>query len=344
MIRELQKDEEMWGLFTRKEEYTSDAQDLYERFPFYATKYREILEPRVSQYLIRHGLSPEYPDNRPFAVCLTHDIDDVYQAAYLKCFQAVIALKNRQFGEGVRKAAWMRSKCIPWWNFREIMALEEEYSAHSTFYFLAQDRGHLDYTYTIEDLEHEIGTIVDQGWEVGLHGGHTAYNNLDTLIGERKRLEAIVKRRVVGYRSHYLRFRVPDTWRYLSEAGFVYDTTLGYPECAGFRNGMCHPFRPFDLQNQREIDIWELPLVAMDRTFDVYMKLGPDCTWRMLRQLIDATERSRGVVTILWHNTSWSSEQLFLYRKILDYCSKKQAWLASCSEVIEWWQKNVSMK
>ena len=52
--------------------------DQYGRYPYYLSKYRNILEPEVSKFLIESGLNIEYPDDKNFAVCLTHDIDVVY--------------------------------------------------------------------------------------------------------------------------------------------------------------------------------------------------------------------------------------------------------------------------
>lgn len=60
---------------------------------------------------------------------------------------------------------------------------------------------------------------------------------LKILKKKKRRLEEVLGKKVVGYRNHYLRFRVPDTWELLSKAGFKYDTTFGYSDCAGFRNG-----------------------------------------------------------------------------------------------------------
>jgi len=33
----------------------------------------------------------------------------------------------------------------------------------------------------VEDLENELRNIEDNDWEVGLHGGHEAYNTLNSL-------------------------------------------------------------------------------------------------------------------------------------------------------------------
>jgi len=78
----LRKDPEIWDLFTRKEEYTNPQRDQYDRFPYFASKNRDIFEPLTSQYLNEHGYSVEYPNDAPFAVCLTHDVDVVYQSLF----------------------------------------------------------------------------------------------------------------------------------------------------------------------------------------------------------------------------------------------------------------------
>jgi len=261
----------------------------------------------------------------PFAVCLTHDIDAVYRSAVSKGYAALAALKNGDLAGALASARQLRSKRLPFCNFREIMALEEEYGARSSFYFLALAPGDQDYSYDIRDFEEEIGMIADAGWEVGLHGGHRAYCDPEALMVEKQRLESVLGRPVIGYRNHYLRFRVPETWEHLSRTGFSYDATFGYADCVGFRNGMCHPFRPYNLQTGHEIDILEIPLAVMDGTLDQYMRLDAGRAWEIVRHLIDATERCHGVFTLLWHNTYMVGERLKFYEKILRYCGGKGA-------------------
>jgi len=133
---------------------------------------REPFRPRASQYLIEQGYHPEYPDGQPFAVCLTHDIDGVYRSVLSKGYATLTSLKNGDLARALANARQVRSKKVPLCNFKEIMAIEEEYGARSSFYFLALAPGNQDYTYDVRVLEEEIGMIADAGWEVGLHGGH----------------------------------------------------------------------------------------------------------------------------------------------------------------------------
>jgi len=58
----LQRDPEIWDLFTRKEEYTSSLRHTNNRFPYYASHYRTIFEPKASEFLMENGYQVEYPD------------------------------------------------------------------------------------------------------------------------------------------------------------------------------------------------------------------------------------------------------------------------------------------
>jgi peptidoglycan/xylan/chitin deacetylase (PgdA/CDA1 family) len=336
----LQKNPDVWALFTRREEYQSIMRDKYNRFSYHASKYREIFTPKSSEYLIKNGFHAEYPDNKPFAVCLTHDIDDLYTAKRVKVLEALGYLRNTQFSSCIDSFSQMRSKKLPLWNFSDIVKLEDRYDAKSSFYFMVQDRGDLDYNYDINDCESVIGGLLDKGYEVGLHGGHKAYNDLGEIKEKKKRLEKVLNKKVTGYRNHYLRFNVPETWSLLSDAGFLYDTTLGYNDCAGFRNGMCHPFKPFDLKTNKPIEILEIPLIIMDRTLKVNMNLDNARAWEISKMLIDTVEKYEGVLTVLWHNNDLVGEQRKFYEKILKYCAEKNAWMTSGDVIAKWWMKN----
>ncbi|MDN7023715.1 hypothetical protein FGU65_02185 [Methanoculleus sp. FWC-SCC1] len=340
MLELLRQDTDIWDIFTRKEEYDSGFRDGFGRFPHYLSSSGSPFEPSVSEYLHDRGYRIEYPDGHPFAVCLTHDIDTVYQPSIAKAYTALRSLKSGDLPGGLAGILQLRSRKLPLCNFRDIMALEEQYGATSSFYFLALAPGDEDYAYDVRELEAEVGAIADAGWEVGLHGGHRAYCDLQQLQAEKKRLEAVLNRSVVGYRNHFLRFQVPKTWRCLAEAGFAYDTTFGYADCVGFRNGMCHPFRPYDRTAGREIEIVEIPLAVMDVTLDIYMRLDARRAWEITRRIIDAAERCRGVATILWHNTSLGDGQRRFYEKILKYSAEKGAWMTGGAEIARVWRNH----
>ncbi len=347
MIEILKTKEELWDLFTKKEEYNLTFSDKYDRFPYYLSNQRDVFDPKVSRFLIENGLCPEYPDGKKFAVCLTHDIDVIYPERPYQIVGAAKAFSKGKLMDAMKISfSRINKKWNPYWNFREIMKLEAKYNAKSTFYFMTLNPGEKDFNYKIEDLETELSFISDYGYEVGLHGGHESYKNLEDIKKKKHMLEKVLGKQVVGYRNHYLRFKVPDTWELLSKAGFKYDTTFGYPDCAGFRNGVCHPFKPFNRNTEEQIDILEIPLIIMDRSLlRDYMRLDIKKACELIKRLVDKVEQYNGVVTVLWHNnTLIGEENLKNYERFLKYVSSKKAWITSGEEICNWWSTNVEKK
>jgi len=339
----LENNSEIWDLFTKKEEYFPDKLDKHNRFTYSNSKYKNVLEPEASKFMIRDGLEVEFPDNKKFAVCLTHDIDDIYPPFKHMVLSSAYCLKNLNIKELKDQVAWnfKGKKYSPYINFDNIMELEAEYNAKSSFYFMTAENDPNRFRYDIEDLGSELGNIIDNGWEVGLHGGYYSYNSLENIIKEKMSLEKTLGQKIIGYRNHYLRFKVPDTWELLTRSGFKYDTSFGYSDMVGFRNGMCHPFKPYDLKTNKEIDILEIPLVVMDGTlFDITSSF--EDAWNYVKRLIDTVEDYNGVITFLWHNHAFASsfrkEWAKLYEKILKYCYEKNAWMTSTEEIYKWWE------
>lgn len=336
----LKSNKEIWDLFTKKEEYFPKQLDEHNRFSYAVSSYKSILEPQVSKFLVENGFRVEYPEGKKFAVCLTHDVDDIYPPITHTLLSSLYSLRALDFNQLSKQLLWKfnNKRQSPYFNFRQIMEIESQFNAKSTFFFLATERDLRRFRYNIEDLKDELKVIVDSGWGVGLHVGYYSFDNLASLVAEKNRLEKVLGRRVIGCRNHYLRLRVPDTWELLAQAGFKYDTTLGYSDSIGFRNGMCHPFRPLNLNTNREINITEIPLAVMDATLTGCTK--PAQALNQIKGLINRVEEYNGVLTILWHNDVFScpfkERWAKLYESILKHCYKKKAWLTSAEEVYRW--------
>lgn len=339
----LVKNKALWDLFTFQGERVQNDAHRHIRGPALPPP---CLDPFISDYLVANGLPVDYPEGNAFAVCLTHDVDDIYPPLHHTALSALYSAGRLDPGELVGHLFW-KARGIdhsPYMNFKPIMDLEEAYGARSSFYFLATDRDVRRFRYRVEDLEGRIGEIVDRGFDVGLHGGYYSYDDPAAIVGEKRRLEKVLNKKVVGYRNHYLRFKVPETWAHLVEAGFRYDATIGNNRVIGFKNGLCHPFKPFDARVGRTLDIVELPLVLADFTL-LTGNLPAGRVWEIARTLIDRVERSHGVVTVLWHNdvfgAGFRKDWGRLYEKILDYCRVKKAWMASGKDLSEWVRRAV---
>jgi hypothetical protein len=337
MYARLKAEKNLWELYTKKEEYNPPFLDIHQRCSYYFSRNSNIFSPTISEFLLKHGLTVHYPQGKQFAVCLTHDIDKVFSHWKARMSTSLKYAVKHKFGTSFHTLF----EVPPFLKLDEIMDLEKKYGAISSFYFLVADKDiSPDERYNPDDIQEEIRNIVQRGWEVGLHGGYYAYNDIDTLTKEKERLERVIGKKVIGYRNHFLRFKTPDTWDLLQKAGFSYDSTYGYADCVGFRNALCHPFKPFNLNTTQFIDLLEIPLIIMDSTLFQYMKLDVHHAWTITKQLIDTVEKHRGVITVLWHNTSMIGEKLDFYKKILAYCQEKNAWFASGEQIRKWWKEN----
>jgi peptidoglycan/xylan/chitin deacetylase (PgdA/CDA1 family) len=223
-------------------------------------------------------------------------------------------------------------------NFKQIMKIEEEFDAKSTFFFLVS-REDFGEGSELNKLVDEINFIIDNYWEIGLHSGYFSYDDPHKMASEKKLLEKVSGYKVRGVRNHALRFSIPKTWEILSQL-FEYDSTFGYADHVGFRNGMCHPFKPCT-PDGKIIDIWEIPLTVMDTTFIKYMDADAREAFEWVKLLTRKVEKVKGVITLLWHNTTFDElvygEYARMYRGLLRYFKARGAWLTNCGELYDYW-------
>ena len=124
----------------------------------------------------------------------------------------------------------------------------------------------------------------------------------------------------------------------LDRAGFSYDTTVGYRDTIGYRTGTTQVYRPFGVKN-----LMELPLHIMDTAlfYPAYLNLKDDEAERVVRALLNGTERVGGVLTINWHDRSIAPERLWgdFYLNMLCELKSRGAWLANAARTVAWFRK-----
>jgi peptidoglycan/xylan/chitin deacetylase (PgdA/CDA1 family) len=346
---ELKKNQQIWDLFTKKEEYHPKKLDKYGRPTFKTSNQKNILLPQVSEYLIKIGFQPEYQDGKKFAIFLSHDIDDI-NISGKQVFRSFIPYPFHKHKLGFKKfvSAYFK-KQKPYINFKEIIQIEKKYNATSSFFFLATEKDIFGDKYKLDDIHNEISCIPENECEIGLHTGFYSFDDINQIKQEKEKLEDAARTKVSGVRNHLFRFAIPQSWKLLSQAGFEYDSSFGYSDMIGFRNGICYPFKPYNLIENKKIDIIEIPPCVTDITMFSYMKIDACIAWKYIKNLIDTVERLSGVLTILWHNWTFSypvsysglfgKEWTKLYEKILEYGYKKNAWLTNGKNISDFISK-----
>jgi peptidoglycan/xylan/chitin deacetylase (PgdA/CDA1 family) len=330
---------DLFQIYVAQEEYCWSFRDRHGRFLARHSK-RRVYECEVSEWLFNRGLLDiEWPRGACFAVALTHDIDCSRMEKSYALRSVMKALRLGRFSDANRRFAGIFIKSFdPFINFKRIMDIEAQFGAKSTFFFLINKKD-LAGGNDLDELIDEMNFIVDNGWEIGLHTGYFSYDNPFKISNEKKILENALGFSIKGVRNHFLRFSVPRTWEVLSQF-FKYDSTYGYADHVGFRNGMCHPFKPCTLDG-KVINIWEIPLTIMDTTLLKYMDADAREALEWIKLLIKKVKRVRGIITLLWHNITLD-ELIYgnyakLYKALLRYFETQGAWLTSCGELYNYW-------
>jgi peptidoglycan/xylan/chitin deacetylase (PgdA/CDA1 family) len=289
--------------------------DAHGRFPAESASL-DLLDPPLERLRRELGIEPPRWFGARFAVALTHDVDVPWRwsgaravrgtAARLK--SALIARRSRAAAREARAlTALPRHKLRrtdPNWSFEQVMTLEREHGARSTFFLLAGHNHPADgpSPETYERLRPRlVETLREGGAEVGLHGTYTAADDPGRLEQEKKELERLAGP-VEGHRYHYLRVDPGRNLAPLARAGFTYDSSLGYPGAVGFRAGIAQPYRPWDFDAERPLDLVEIPLAFMDATFDQrYLDLPAKKAEAHLMRLVEWAARNGGGFAVLWH-------------------------------------------
>jgi hypothetical protein len=190
-------------------------------------------------------------------------------------------------------------------------------------------------------LRNVLRDLRGKGWEIGLHAGLDSFCSGRRLAEQKRNLEEEVGCSLSSVRQHFLRFRNDVTWRAQERAGFISDSSYGFNERVGFRANFCLPFQPYSVKEEREIDLWEVPLVIQDNAVFARGGCGKgshDDVMEILREV----RKQGGVCTLLWHsNTVWSRGYpgwLEAYEKILRWSLEEGAFVGSVEELISWWR------
>ncbi len=325
--------------------------------------YRPVVD---ENYLSRGGLKPVWPEGKPFAVCLTHDVDYVSlyslrQSARFRtqqCFYGDSLTKKVRglmgWGRDVVRALRHANRWDPLHCYERWLEAEAVVGAYSTFFFWPGWRSvgkhhSSDCTYELTDqvafdgqkcsVAEMIREINCRGWEIGLHPSWYSFNDAEEMKRQKAALEMVLGHDVVTVRQHFLHYDVRVTPRIQTEAGFQYDSTLGFNNNVGFRFGTCYPWRLYDIQNEKELTLIEVPLIVEDVALLNQAKgmgLDEDIALLYIEQITEEVKKVGGILTLLWHpNHIIRSEWWNLYLKVLKYLEDRNAWFGSVQNVAE---------
>jgi peptidoglycan/xylan/chitin deacetylase (PgdA/CDA1 family) len=197
-----------------------------------------------------------------------------------------------------------------YYNIPEIMEIEEKFGVKSTFFFRTMyENG------DFEDYEDDIKSLVDGGWEVGLHCDPSSVDDIEKLRKEKEKLEGLTKTKLEGNRVHYLKFtkKLP---KMLKDLGFSYDSSVRTSKDKIDKSDM--GFQNFE-------GLIEFPVTLMDAYLFTYMKLEEKQIIPTFKQTIDyARKNDSKVITVIWHDNVLKMIGGRKYKDIVEFLTSQK--------------------
>jgi len=321
----------------------------------YQTAYLDRLIAQFKKYFITYldsqGISWKQilPSNKPL-ICLTHDVDSIQGKSYIRYFywlvNALLSFKISRITEAINRIKLFVSlDSDPDFSFQNCYEIEKSCGFRSTFFIMSLQfflgREGRRYSLSCSDLKDALLKLKKCGWEIALHPSRATHLSKVKLRKEINRLRHFMRDNFcpLGIRNHYLKASFPETWRIQEKLGIQYDSSLGWSESPGFRSGTARPFRPFDCELNRRLDLWELPLIVMDGTLKGSVSdIVKDCT-----QMAEEAFRYDNPFTLLWHSDRISPTEYpefsGAYPKILQYFNETNCVGFTASEIVGIYQE-----
>jgi peptidoglycan/xylan/chitin deacetylase (PgdA/CDA1 family) len=309
---------------------------------------------------------PPVPAAHPFIVALTHDVDHP-RVRYHRfdhtmfgfVYRAVVGsfvdfIRGRRSLRQVR-LNWQAAFFLPlvfagvakdfWDQYETYVDLEERVG--STFFVIpfkgepgvnpeGLTRPDRASPYAAIELAGDLRRLAAADCEIGVHG-IDAWRDSQRGEAERKCIQEITSAAELGVRMHWLYFNSGSP-RKLEEAGFSYDSTVGYNATIGYRAGTTQVFKPVGVEQ-----LLELPLHVMDTAlfYPSYLNLSDADARSVMRPMIENAHSGGGVLTVNWHDRSLAPERLWgdAYKTLLDDLRAHKPWFATASKAVSWFRQ-----
>jgi hypothetical protein len=296
------------------------------------------------------ALSP-WPHGHRWAAVVTHDLDVVnWWAVFPLLRMAELARKGAWRLTGRVARAAQRSvgrdpvaRGIHW-----LLQLEAHHAIAATWFVICAEpslrtmiSGDSTYRPDSPAATRLLEAIIHAGHEIGLHGSFVSAEDAGTMIGQRRRLDRLAGRPIVGVRQHFLRMRPGPTQRVMAAAGLEYDATWGFADRNGFRLGLADVAPAWDAEHATPLPLDVVPLTWMDRALSKYAGIEDPELW-----VDDALELARqckevdGLWVGLWHPNStealgFPGAEAAMVR-LLHSLADERPYFAAARKMVEW--------
>ncbi len=265
-----------------------------------------------------------------FKALLTIDADQPYAYLGKNIFESIGGivddLRSRRTNFSKRYRSVTQAEKDPFDVFDYIIRIINDTRVDVRFFFPVGDHsGHDKNPSWKNGVYRKLIERISSQFSTGLHPSYISAFNKNLINEEKERFKCITGRNIEASRFHYLRIRLPDSYRYMIESGISSDYSMGYPDEPGFRAGISRPYYFYDILKDQQTELRIFPFQIMDETILKSKRMEIKAARQLISEMIDNVRKVGGTFISIWHNTSLlEDEQGKTGRELFEFMLNQQ--------------------
>jgi hypothetical protein len=317
----------------------------------------QFLKTYLSKLTTLFPPKPLWPNNKKWAVVLTHDCDQPFRfrsSSFIR--ESIRNYNNKNYSNSFKEFtkfiySSFSSTIIkdPYFNsWIEWMNIEKSKDIKSTFFVASRNRfdknsDPRDVPYCIQNkkISNLVKDLYNSGWDIGLHASINAYSSLELIGEEIDKFKKTFGFLPLGIRSHFWSIGL-NTFNSISnfstQSSIIYDSSLGIDNYPGFRRGVVYPFHLYnDIEFNRII---EVPPTIMDWGL-FNSSITNSGRAQILKEYIQKVKIHNGVLVLDWHDYTLNKYVMddlgsCVFQIISDIIEDSDCYFANASELADW--------
>ncbi len=305
-------------LLSRYEEYYSYVPDKHGRYPAAESILFQqgwLAEPIVDEWVTAFGklITSKLGivvTATPYCYLPTYDIDIAYSHAYKGIARIAGAylralLKGDVHQINERTQVLKKKKTDPYDSFAWLRQLHYDCNYRPVYFILSALKTSA-FDRNIHPLHPAMVRVIKQMDKDGDSGIHPSYFATDKAVFEKEKstLEDITGHKVVLSRQHYIKLKIPATYRLLTQCGIAADYSMGYGAHLGFRAGTGSSFLWYDIENEQVSHLRVHPFCFMDTTAHFELGLPTEQAFEALKGMGEQLKENNSTLITIFHNFS----------------------------------------
>jgi hypothetical protein len=303
-------------LLSRYEEYLPFTSDRHQRYPAEESvlyqagllkvpvidEWIQQLRQRIETYLLL-----VVPPPPAFEWLPTYDIDISHAFFHRPWWRTAGAIAKECLRDrpllALRMKVWRGLVPDPFNAFADMDAWHEKLHTQPVYFWLLADYGPFDKNVSpAEKVMQQLVQRTASRYMTGIHPSYRSNEDPSAFEAELQRYAALTGNKASKSRQHFIRCRLPETYRRLEKAGILEDYSMGYGSHNGFRAGVSIPFHWYDLEQERPTHLLVHPFAFMEATNLFQLHHSSDAALAELLQITEKVRKAGGRLVTIFHN------------------------------------------